>query len=546
MTGVDPGAAALWPSPPPQDDSPAGGRVRRALGRAVPAVVLAGLLAWLFDPWLGVLVLLAATVLTVVSLLSPAAARGIERAMAAVGLVVGRVISIVVLSLVFVVGFVPVGLISRLVRRDPLASNASRPGTDWLERWGWRERRLPDRTYASEQDLLGGRRSGRVVWAVGLVAVLLLADLAVGTLLGGPDPGTGEAPADEAGGGPTDIPALAGLDYVPQLFTEQFAAESGEVDPLVGWRLADMDGTHMDMVDGERASRRTEAPGDPVVVWFFGGSGMYGFGQRDDHTIASELVALAEDEGVAVEAHNFGTPAYVNWQGVALFSQLVTEREPPDVAVFYDGYNDLSMQLVDGPVSEPSHVLARVHRDRLTAPPPAATPTDAADVRAWWADHSGAVSLWRRVRDRLDEDEPRSQLTEADASAVPADVDEAAVEAATADLLRRGRDLASAIGDQYGIEVRFWFQPTLFTKGAVEGEAQLIARAANRSPAWEPVTEALRADLAAAGVVDLGDALDGTTEPLFWDVVHTNEAGARLVAEAAWPSLRDAIGSSTG
>ena len=39
-------------------------------------------------------------------------------------------------------------------------------------------------------------------------------------------------------------------------------------------------------------------------------------------------------------------------------------------------------------------------------------------------------------------------------------------------------------------------------------------------------------------MVDLADALDGHPDPLFWDTVHTNEAGARLVAEAAWPELR--------
>ncbi len=267
---------------------------------------------------------------------------------------------------------------------------------------------------------------------------------------------------------------------------------------------------------------------------------MYGFGQRDDHTIASEVVALADDEGIPVEAHNFGTPAYVNWQAVSLFGRLVTQREAPDVAVFYDGYNDLSLQFVDGPVHEPSHVLARVNRARLEAPDPVATPTDTEDVRSWWADHSATVNLYRRIRDRFDGDEQEVRLTEAEASAVPTDVDPDAIEAATADVLGQGRDLAAAIGDFYGVDVQYWFQPTLFTKGPVDGEEQLIGRAANRTPQWVPVTEALRAGLPPE-VVDLGDALDGQTDPLFWDIVHTNEEGAMLIAAAAWPSLRERV-----
>jgi hypothetical protein len=223
----------------------------------------------------------------------------------------------------------------------------------------------------------------------------------------------------------------------------------------------------------------------------------------------------------------------------------VTEREAPDIAVFYDGYNDLSLQFVDGPVREPSHVLAKVNQQRLEAPDPVETPTTFDDVRSFWADHSAAVNLYRRIRDRLDGDEPEVRLTDAEASAVPADVDPHAIETATAGLLRRGRDLATAVGDSYGIDVQFWFQPTLFSKGPVEGERQLIGRAANRSPQWNPVIDALRADFPPE-VVDLADSLDGQTEPLFWDVVHTNEHGARLIAEAAWPSLREQITSDAG
>ena len=78
-----------------------------------------------------------------------------------------------------------------------------------------------------------------------------------------PAPGEGEASA---------IPALEGLDYVPGLFSEQYTAESGQFDPYLGWRLFDYDGQYMDIRNGERVSRTTTVAGDPVVVWFFGGS----------------------------------------------------------------------------------------------------------------------------------------------------------------------------------------------------------------------------------------------------------------------------------
>ena len=186
-----------------------------------------------------------------------------------------------------------------------------------------------------------------------------------------------------------------------------------------------------------------------------------------------------------------------------------------------------------------------MNEQRLQAPDPVATPTSSEDVRAWWADHSASVNLYRRLRDRFDGDDPEVRLTDAEASAVPVDVDPEAIEAAAADLLRRGRELATAVGDAYGIDVQFWFQPTLFSKGPVEGEEQLIGRAANRTPQWVPVIDALRAGLPPE-VLDLADSLDGHPDPLFWDVVHTNETGARLIAEAAWPSLRAAVRHAEG
>ena len=199
------------------------------------------------------------------------------------------------------------------------------------------------------------------------------------------------------------------------------------------------------------------------------------------------------------------------------------------------------MQFVDGPVTEPSHVLARVQQAQLEAPPPGQDPTTGADVRDWWEDHSATVNLYRRLRDRFDGDDPDVRLTDAEASAVPADVDAEVVEEATDDLLRRGRDLASALGEGYGVDVQFWFQPTLYSKGAVEGEAHLLERAANRNPAWVPVIDGLRSDFPPE-VVDLADSLDGYPDPLFWDTVHTNETGVQLIARRAWPALQQAIG----
>ena len=128
-TVTDPGATAVWPPPPgPGEPARSAPPAREVVTRALPALALALLLGWLVEPWLGVLIVVAAGLLTTVALLSPTAARWIERVFGAIGQVVGRVLSAVVLTLVFVVVFVPVGLLARLFRRDPLSAGVGPSG----------------------------------------------------------------------------------------------------------------------------------------------------------------------------------------------------------------------------------------------------------------------------------------------------------------------------------------------------------------------------------------------------------------------------------
>ena len=68
---------------------------------------------------------------------------------------------------------------------------------------------------------------------------------------------------------------------------------------------------------------------------------MFGLYQRDEHTIPSEFARLAEADGIPLRVVNYGSLAYVNWQEVLLLEQLVTGGSEPDLAVFYDGFNEL-------------------------------------------------------------------------------------------------------------------------------------------------------------------------------------------------------------
>ena len=64
-------------------------------------------------------------------------------------------------------------------------------------------------------------------------------------------------------------------------------------------------------------------------MFFFGGSSMFGVFQRDEHTIPSDFAHFAAAAGIPVKVWNFGEIAYVNWQEMLQFEQLVTRGTSP-------------------------------------------------------------------------------------------------------------------------------------------------------------------------------------------------------------------------
>ena len=88
-----------------------------------------------------------------------------------------------------------------------------------------------------------------------------------------------------------------------------------------------------------------------------------------------------------------------------------------------------------------------------------------------------------------------------------------------------------------GARAAFFWQPSVFTKRLLPEEEAYLGLAGYEPARWVPAVEEARRLLRTTPIVDLGDALDGATEPVLWDFVHTNEEGARLVAQALFANL---------
>ena len=130
----------------------------------------------------------------------------------------------------------------------------------------------------------------------------------------------------------SSLPAGMGLDWVDQAQEDKNRLILPP-DVVGGYGTADYRSDTINIVDGERA---TVLPAKcdcvPREVWLVGGSAAFGSGQRDDHTIASELVRAAGADGVSLRVRNLGVPGFTLWQEYLLVvDRLLRSGSPPDL-----------------------------------------------------------------------------------------------------------------------------------------------------------------------------------------------------------------------
>ncbi|MFM7069054.1 MAG: GDSL-type esterase/lipase family protein, partial [Actinomycetes bacterium] len=401
-------------------------------------------------------------------------------------------------------------LLHRLVGHDPLRGPASSPG-GWVERASadlW-----PARYYSSAVRIDDRPTSARLAAAAG--PILLVALIAAGVVWWRTDrPSTPPVRLTEQLPTRADCAAQASGDEPGSLECDT-AAALGHLEfwaPSV-YRIADIRSATVNEVNGERRSWRPPASGaacsgsTPLNVWWFGGSAAWGEGQRDAHTLPSNLARAACRRGIAVEIHNFAQPMYTMGQEVRLYADLISRRQPPDLVVFYNGANDLTFQGL------------RARYGRAT-------------------DSSPIILQEQQLDALLARGFPVDPAVTTTTSLPPAPVlTDALVEQTTdAAMVRYGADvrLARQLSDAAGVPVVVVWQPVLAT--APEGAGGPTALDASERGVFERLFAAARRKLP-AGVVDAGDALDGASSPVFVDLFHTNEAGARVAANWLLRSL---------
>jgi lysophospholipase L1-like esterase len=251
------------------------------------------------------------------------------------------------------------------------------------------------------------------------------------------------------------------------------------------------------------------------TIYFFGGSTMWGEGARDNYTIAGHVARLLYENDTPQKVVNYGQTGYVSTQDLIWFQLQLLQGDIPDVAVFYQGFND---------------------------------------VLAAWGNDAVGVTLQENMR--LNDAEagrklragqpvlslPNFKLTQLDLS-------QAAVSNVTAENIANrwfaNVEMLEALADSYGVKVLFAWQPAIIFKDTLsESEQAIYQRTENERSGlfslYADVDAIVRERLAGGdyeNIVLLGDLFVDIDEALFHDLVHITEVGNAYVAEAIVPYL---------
>jgi lysophospholipase L1-like esterase len=324
-----------------------------------------------------------------------------------------------------------------------------------------------------------------------------------------------------------------GLDYRPLSFiddgeqpasAETFWLEQAEAQvrwsPYTYWVGSPVDGEYVNVDETglrltPQALDESDAEGH---IFVFGGSTVWGEGARDAYTIPAHLARLLQDDGQDFHVTNYGQTGYVSTQDMLLFQLQLLRGNVPDVAIFYQGFND---------------------------------------TLAAYGENLAGVTLQESVR--LSDAEAGRQLRQGQPLLSPMkvplerfDMIQAATYPTSAESIfarwQANVDMVMAIANAYDVQVIFVWQPHIMSKEAYTSEEQaILQRLEEERPGFMDLyddVDTLAKQFAQdndASLVILSDLFAEENETIFHDLIHITEYGNGLVAEAILPTVKDIL-----
>jgi len=378
-----------------------------------------------------------------------------------------------------------------------------------------------------------------VLKALGRVYVSLACGLlAVAVALSIVDALTGSPPVASPSAGLAGIPYYERQSWTARFIADQEGVGTGKVhyEPFTVWRRPPYASETVNVgPDRLRVVPGSDCSPGAKKVWFFGGSTMWGTSSPDGGTIpALFLSGMRERSTTATCVRNFGEGAWGSTQEVIELVRALQRGEVPDVAVFYDGANDLDLAFDNGDPyghAELPRITALFEREGRGRGARRAPERSLRELLRWFAPGlAGRLDAARPLRAR------NGRRRQGDPELV--------LEAIR--VLRVNREIVRGIATRFGFAAHFFWQPCLLAgrKPLAPGEQAILAREKRRVPAFLEMVEqanVLVADGGKPDETDLSRVFEGTTEQVYTDPVHVTPQGNEIVARAILAVLGDRV-----
>ena len=203
-----------------------------------------------------------------------------------------------------------------------------------------------------------------------------------------------------------------------------------------------------------------DAPG-AIQLAIFGGSTIWGTGARDEFTIPSYVSKMvAEKYPHRFRVVNYGQDRYVSTQEVITLLREIQMDSVPDIAVFYDGYNDAFAAIRAGAAGIPMNEDDRVREFNILHP--SRTRDFYLEVLSRTNTFQLIHSLRAGLRPEVIADSLQGKSTE--------DLARDVVKVYWSNV-----EFVSATAKEFGMAVQFYWEPSVYTKAPLtEPEESII------------------------------------------------------------------------
>jgi hypothetical protein len=258
-------------------------------------------------------------------------------------------------------------------------------------------------------------------------------------------------------------------------------------------------------------------------------------GARDDQTIPAILARRLAERGHRVSVTNYGQLGHNSTQEVITLQQLLKSRARIDIALFYDGINEMACAEQTGRADGLFNEARRQSEFNLLHPDRRRDLIAAALI-------SSAPRTIRRLR-RLTGLPLRGPLPVAETDLSQVDLAELAREVIAAYLANVR--LARLLAREHRFEPIFFWQPVITTKKfKTPDERRWVDDYTDyperRRLLYEAIVDERRRHpklVEDSDIVDLSALFDDWTEPVYIDLYHLSETGNAAVAEAMLPAV---------